>query len=209
MKRNLIFLFLLTVFCVTPVLAQLQESDLRTEFIRLNKFDLKQDKNDSKDLSEQSKLLSKIVNSLLSKRGVVDFDSRNSTIIITDIKSRSNFAVELVRVLENSELTQEKFFKPVDKKEELVTETVKTQNMFPIVGCYGYAHSGKNFDPPLWANTQSFMLIKINSQLKLVNWTSEIKREIEITGTRERVKLFKDLITLFDQPFLAEEFENR
>src|SRR5262249_5034014 len=99
--------------------------------------------------------------SLLSERGSTEIDSKGNILIITDTKNRVEFIKGFVAILDNSGLSFDEFVsKSAKSNEKIITETVKAQNIFPIVVCYGFAPSEKN-SQPVWAHIQGNLLADI------------------------------------------------
>lgn len=200
MKRQILFnLFLLTIFCVAPVFAQNEDMTLKTEFFRLNNLEVKKDEKDSNRLSNETSYLLEIFKPLLTGKGSVEVDVREKTLIVTDTKGRVKLIGELVKTLDDSGLSlNDLMSESLKEGEKIITETVKTNYIFPVTSCL----HGK--ESP-WMVVQGLLLFKPVKKLQVrIRSNKQNDKEVELTGTEKRVGLVKKIVALFDQPFLTE-----
>jgi hypothetical protein len=137
--KFLIGLFLLVAFGVAPVFAQEQSENkekLVMEFVKLDnlRFPLELTQTPPykpsvdwvSSTKEEKETFRKLFHTLLSKRGSIEVDSRNTTFIITDVKSRAEFTKELAIILDKSGISFSEFVSRSAKPDEkLVTERLK------------------------------------------------------------------------------------
>ncbi len=198
--RIIISLFLLAVFCAVPVFAQNAEKALQTEFIRLNNFKVEKAENDFNRLSDETSYLLGIIKPLLTKRGSIEIAVREKSLIVTDTEGRVKLIGELIKMLDESKLLINDLVSETPKEDEkIITETVKTNYIFPIISCL----DGK--ESP-WMVIQGFLLFKPMKQIKVrIRSAGLDRKDVNLTGTEKRVELAKRIVALFDQPFLTEE----
>lgn len=115
MKKQLIFIFLLTIVCIAPVFSQEKTSEsekLTTKFIKLNNLELKViDHKCIATFDENGEKFIRFIKKSLSLKGEVEVDSRSNTLIITDSESRVKIIANFVKLLDASGFTLKEIVK--------------------------------------------------------------------------------------------------
>lgn len=136
MKRGLAIIFF-SIFCVFPVFAQLQKSDLTTEFIKLENFKIsfklisnfRELQSIDVRLIKEREVFANLFNHLQSKRGSIEIDERSNTIIITDLPERVAVLKQFVLALDKSEFTIKNLVQQNSSEDEWETVFVKLKNI--------------------------------------------------------------------------------
>ena len=86
----------------------LDKSPLFTEVIKLKNLKLKEiTEGDNSYLEENTKNFVKIFTKLLTRRGAIEIDTRSNSLIITDLKDRTELISDFVKLLDDSGFTLE------------------------------------------------------------------------------------------------------
>jgi len=189
MKKNLIFLFLSAILCVSSIFAQ-QKNDLVTKTIELKNINIRFEKKEV--------FASSFLKPLLSKNGTILFDKQARDFTFTDTPNRIKLINSFMKMLDISGLKAEYFSAKSDKSRKNIYELVQTNYVFPAIWC----DVGEE-DRIAQLALQETPLIKI---LEAINVKVERSLNgVSLTGNKKQVALAKKIIAIFDQPILTEE----
>lgn len=202
-KQSIVSLFLLIYFCVIPVFAQIQPSDLETKFIKLTNIKLPNDKcyGDDCDLDKKTKDFLLLFRPLLSKRGSVEVDTRSNTLLITDTLNRLKVNENFAKILDELSLDFDKLFSRKSDELGIYPLNVKLQNLTMSINC------GSGQEKISWQEKQSGILLSTIKNFLSEKATIQVdgrEKTLTITDDWNRVILIKQIAELFDKPFLEE-----
>lgn len=207
--KTLIVIFLLTLFCVSSVFAQIQESDLASEFIQIQNIKFPQNIVQKESYSlpatnsltlEQKKFQS-LVKPIISKRGRIEIDSERKTFIITDLKSRVKFQKEYFEIIDRSNLTFEQIVAAEADEKQIQSEVIFVKNLDFSISC------GGGESQLSWQQRQGEIVFSLIKNFLSTKGTIEIDarvKTISVTDDLDRISVIKQIIALFDKQLLEE-----
>lgn len=204
-----IALFLLTLFCVSNIFGQIQESELISVLIKMQniKFPPNLIPAESNTLPfltpltlEQEKFHS-IFSPILLKRGGIEIDSTGKMLIITDLKSRIEFQKAYFEIIDRSNLTFEQIISAETDEKSFQTEVIFVENLDFSISC---GDGEKNLS---WQKKQGQIVFSIIKNFLSKNGAIEIDsrvKTISVTDDLNRISVIKQIIALFDKQLLEE-----
>lgn len=204
-----ISIFLLTLFCVSTVFGQTQESDLINEFIRMQNIKFPPNIVDSESYTslsatpltvEQEKFRS-IFNPILSKRGGIEIDTKSQIFLITDSKDRIRFQKEYLKIIDRSNLTFEQIVSAEADEKSFQREVISLKNLELSIGC------GDGRENLSWQKTQGQILFSVIKNFLSKKGEIEVDSKVKtitVSDDLTRISVIKQIIELFDKQSIEE-----
>lgn len=204
-----ISIFLLTLFCVSTVFGQTQESDLINEFIRMQNIKFPPNIVGSESYTslsatpltvEQEKFRS-IFNPILSKRGGIEVDTESQIFLITDSKDRIRFQKEYLKIIDRSNLTFEQIVSAEADEKSFQREVISLKNLELSISC------GDGRENLSWQKTQGQILFSVIKNFLSKKGEIEVDSKVKtitVSDDLTRISVIKQIIELFDKQSIEE-----